>query len=440
MWRGIFLYYFLTKNINTMRLIRILTLIITAFSTMQSFAQDPNISVYIANEQYLSGHIYQFDIMMKATGSTSTFQLRTFQAGLYVNPTWVNGGVLTASNAPTYSEMTTPGYNGAFQWNATDKLINCTVNFDVVNLNGCISTTVTTTPIRISRIQVSNSVNFACVTPDIKFNYVANPDPYRLRTSFSWRAVGCTTNYDMFYPGRTFTGSVTYNGELYTANDADGKSPVTTNTQTGFCSGELTVTAFIEGFYVGTGLQSPSLYASVVNHANQEQSDTITILLKPAGNPSGPAAATFKTILYADGRAYCIYPLAGGLIGNSYWIVLKHRNAVETWSANPVTISANTAYDFSSAQNKAYGNNLILTFDNSKWAIFSGDISDAGLAIVGVQDGIVESQDYGDMENAVSIIKSGYQFEDISGDGIVESTDYSIMENNVGRVVFAIYP
>jgi hypothetical protein len=119
--------------------------------------------------------------------------------------------------------------------------------------------------------------------------------------------------------------------------------------------------------------------------------------------------------------------------GSSYYIKVTHRNALETWSAAPVVLSATTAlspYDFSSAQTQAYGGNMSDLFDGN-WALFSGDISDAGTATVGVQDAIIESQDYGDMENAVYVTLLGYVTEDITGDGIVESADYGLMENNV---------
>jgi hypothetical protein len=68
---------------------------------------------------------------------------------------------------------------------------------------------------------------------------------------------------------------------------------------------------------------------------------------------------------------------------------------------------------------------------NPAFAFFSGDISDAATAKVGIQDGLVESQDYSDMENAVNTYLGGYVTEDITGDGIVESEDYSLMENNL---------
>jgi hypothetical protein len=74
------------------------------------------------------------------------------------------------------------------------------------------------------------------------------------------------------------------------------------------------------------------------------------------------------------------------------------------------------------------------------YALYSGDCSDAFTGTVGIQDGVIESQDYGDMENAVNAVLFGYVSEDLTGDGIVESLDYSIMENNVSQIRFVSHP
>ena len=60
---------------------------------------------------------------------------------------------------------------------------------------------------------------------------------------------------------------------------------------------------------------------------------------------------------------------------------------------------------------------------DGNFGLFGGDISDAGTVTVCAQDGIVESQDYGDMENAVYVTLLGYVCQDITGDGLVESAD-----------------
>ncbi|MEO8665364.1 MAG: hypothetical protein ABI462_07695 [Ignavibacteria bacterium] len=45
---------------------------------------------------------------------------------------------------------------------------------------------------------------------------------------------------------------------------------------------------------------------------------------------------------------------------NSYFIAIKHRNSMETWSSDSVALSnsAVNIYGFTSAADKAYGNNM----------------------------------------------------------------------------------
>jgi hypothetical protein len=80
-----------------------------------------------------------------------------------------------------------------------------------------------------------------------------------------------------------------------------------------------------------------------------------------------------------------------------------------------------------------------MTSDLSGWAFYSGDISHF-LTGLGHKDGIIEAQDYGDMENAVYYTLNGYIVEDITGDGFVESADYALMENNVYTTIQALHP
>lgn len=327
-----------------MRFYKLLLSVMLTIASTLAFALDPSVSVYVDHVSYTSARIYEFDIMIKASGATSAFELRTFQAGLYLGPAWVNGGTISIQNVNTWSQMNGQGYNGAFQWDGTDKLVNCSVNFDVIGPVTCISSTVTTTPLLVTRVRLTNSVDFTCLQPDIKFNYVSNINPLRLRTTFSWREVACTTNYEMFYPGRPYTGTALFNGETYTINDADGKSPASATNNTGFCLSELTITAFIEGYYLGGGQMRSVLLNAAILHSQADQADSITVELRSAGNPAILVAPPIQTILSTKGTAYCILPNA--LIGTSCWIMLKHRNAIETWSANPVTLASRTSFNF----------------------------------------------------------------------------------------------
>lgn len=328
-----------------MRISRLIGILFLALIGKTSSAIDPSVSVYIDHGTYTAAHVYEFDIMIQATGATTSFELRTFQAGLYLNPSWVNGGTISAQNASGYSELSGLGYNGAFQWNSTDQLINCSVNYDVLGPVTCIATTVGTTPVVVTKIRLTNSVDYSCASaPDIKFNYVANKSPLRLRTTFSWREVACTTNYEMFYPGRTFSGTALFNNETFSLVDADGKSPVTANGNTGFCESQLTVSAFLEGYYLGGGQMQSALKNSGIAHAESEQSDSVIIELRNSANPSIAVHPPIHTVLSTNGKAYCILP--NSLIGTSCWVVFIHRQSIETWSANPITLSSRTNFNF----------------------------------------------------------------------------------------------
>jgi hypothetical protein len=194
----------------------------------------------------------------------------------------------------------------------------------------------------------------------------------------------------------------------------------------------LNLKAFLEGYYLGGGILQSAIDPYTVNTACD------TVVLGLAANVSPYSIVAYDTaIMNTSGNA--VFNFQGIVSGASYYLVLRHRNALETWSALPVMINSNTSYDFTTASSQAFGNNMVQTFDLTGWALFSGDISDSGLG-VGFQDGVIESQDYGDMENAVSQILTGYFCQDITGDGVVESGDYSLMENNVSGIVFSVRP
>ena len=390
-----------------------------------SKAVDPSVTVYVDHVEYKNAKTMEFDIMMKASGATSSFQLRTFQAGLYVNPAWVNSGALSIQNVSTYTEMSAPGYNGVFQWNATDKLVNCSVNFDVYTSSSiCVSTSVSTTPIVVTRLRLTNTADFTCTSPDIKFNYVSNVSPLRLRTSFSWREVACTTNYDMFYPGRTYGGTAVFNGETYTSGDADGKSPAAAAATTGFCDGELKLTAFLQGYYAGGGQMQSVLVNQFVEHAQPEQTDTIEVELR-----AGIGTFSTKTVLGTNGTAYVIFPTA--YIGQSCDIVIKHRNSIQTWSASPVVLTSRHTYNFASSSSASFADNVI-SVDPGTYAFYSGDMN---------QDEFIDIFDFPDYDNDnQNFVAFAYVNTDLNGDGFVDIFDFPIFDSNNQNFIFSIHP
>jgi hypothetical protein len=162
-------------------------------------------------------------------------------------------------------------------------------------------------------------------------------------------------------------------------------------------------TALIEGFYNGT---------SAVG-------DTVNIELR---NASSPYVLIDQSKILLDENGQSNARFYNAVNGIPYYIVLKHRNAIETWSSTPQTFTANSlTYDFTTGQNKAYGNNLKLV--GTKWCILGGDVN---------QDGVVGTADL----NQVFIDNingaSGYSNTDLNGDNFIEVEDLNIVfRNNV---------
>ena len=95
------------------------------------------------------------------------------------------------------------------------------------------------------------------------------------------------------------------------------------------CPVNLYVRVFLEGFYIG----GDSMMAVVdpVNYPNL--SDSITIELHDAASPHG-LAYSVTSVMDKYGIGKYSFPVA--VLDQTYYIVVKHRNSIETWSKNPV--------------------------------------------------------------------------------------------------------
>ncbi len=163
------------------------------------------------------------------------------------------------------------------------------------------------------------------------------------------------------------------------------------------------LTVLIEGFYNGSTMKP----------------DTVLVELR---NSSAPYSFVDQAKIYLNSSGQGSGKFYNADNGTPYYIVVKHRNALETWSATPQTFTAGTlSYDFTTGSNKAYGNNLKLI--GSKWCIYGGDVN---------HDGFVETTDvnliFSDNVNGAS----GYLSTDLNGDLFTEAADLNIVFiNNV---------
>ena len=115
----------------------------------------------------------------------------------------------------------------------------------------------------------------------------------------------------------------------------------------------------------------------------------------------------------------------------SYYIVVKHRNHLETWSKYPVSFDTDTiSYDFTVNGNKAYGNNQKMV-STGIYALLVGDVN---------QDGVVDLSDLVNMNADLTLGSVAYIVYDLNGDGVVDLSDLVIIDENLTNGVVVMTP
>ena len=150
--------------------------------------------------------------------------------------------------------------------------------------------------------------------------------------------------------------------------------------------------------------------------------DVITVELHAATAPFSKVGSAYSVNLITDGTATTTIPSA---YNGSYYVVIKSRNHIETWSSNPISFTTSPInINLSASQNSAYSNNLKLV--GGKFCIYVGDVN---------QDGTVGDLDLTLLSNKSAIFNTGYIIEDLNGDGIVDAIDMIMLDNNAANFV-----
>jgi hypothetical protein len=281
------------------------------------------------------------------------------------------------------------------------------------------------------------ATNFNCVTISTNTNSTTTannnntgqPENGRMYTftptaySYSWMPATYLNNPNIRNPmAENIGGNITYNvvvTEISTGCSRTSNDVVITADN---CSVGLNLTAYIEGYMDG-GSMRPVLLNSGVMGATASQADTITVSLH---NNTAPYAKAYeyKGVLGTNGTMDCTFPAAAN--GGNYYIVVTHRNALETWSASPMIFTGTNSYNFSTAATQAFGSNMVQV--GSNWCIYSGDIDNDGEVLPADYTLWLISNINGDI---------GYFETDLDGDGEVLPGDYTIwlINNSSGILI-----
>jgi hypothetical protein len=183
---------------------------------------------------------------------------------------------------------------------------------------------------------------------------------------------------------------------------------------------------FIEGYYAGSGAMTPVKMNQGVSGATSTDVDDVTVELRDATTYA--VAATTTAVLKTDGSVAAKF---NSFPAGNYFIAVKHRNAIQTWSAAAQPFGVSTAtYDFTTAANKAYGDNMI-QLESGVYGFYSGDLN---------QDEAVDIFDFPLLLNDNDNFSSGYLSTDLNGDGAVDIFDFPLLLNNNDNFIYSSHP
>jgi len=281
---------------------------------------------------------------------------------------------------------------------------------------------------------IAPSVNFTASTTNtgsgqpVTFTDLSNPVP----TTWSWSFNPPTVTYlngtspTSMNPEVQFNAAGVYSVTLIASNPTGSGMLTKSNyIQVVETNKTLNLTLFLEGLFNGSTMNKaqngsgPQFTGTIA--------DQISVELHQATPPYSLAAGPFTANVLTDGTASLTIP---AIYNSSYYIVIRHRNSIETWNQAPLAFSsAVVSYNFSTSASQAFGNNLKQV--SGKFVIFSGDIN---------QDGMLDSSDMVPLDNDATAFLNGYLQTDLNGDGLIDASDMVILDNNNAAFIARITP
>ncbi len=215
----------------------------------------------------------------------------------------------------------------------------------------------------------------------------------------SWTMIG--TTYQDATSSRTTAAPVTTLG-WFTVTDSARPLMHTSFT--------LNLTALHEGYWNGSVTKQ----------------DTFTVEIHGGSSPF--ALITSAKALNST-AGLLTYSLTGLSNGTPYYIMVKGRNTIKTWSATPLSFTGySLSYDFTSAGSQAYGSNQ--TLKNGKYCLYTGDID---------QSQYIDNNDLLMIDNDAFRFATGSYVgqlaTDVDGSLFVDNNDLLYTDNNAFNFV-----
>ena len=153
----------------------------------------------------------------------------------------------------------------------------------------------------------------------------------------------CFPIADVLIDGASNAGAISAGAYTFTNVTANHTISVTFGNNQCNQGVTLNIKILIGGFYISNGLMEAVLYRDNLS-SDSAACDSITVQLHEAAHPDS-IVATAQGLLYTDGNAHLVFP--SYVLGHTYYLAVRHRNALAIWSKNTVFINASTiAFDF----------------------------------------------------------------------------------------------
>ncbi len=352
----------------------------------------------VNNAAAVSSGTFTFSSVAAAHTISATFSLRTFTVTASAG---ANGTI-----SPTGATAVNCGANQTYTFTPSSCYQIATVLVDGVNNTTAVSSGTFT----FSAVSTAHTISVTYTSSSVTYYADRDGDGFG----------------DAATPLVSCTGAPTFSGHLAVLNNTDCNDLVFSATNT--CTTTVNLKAYIEGYYDSSVHKMRAVSANEGVGSSTTNVDMITVELR---STAGALVNTTTTMLHTDGTASAVFSVTPN---GSYYLVVKSRNAIETWSSAAQTFSGATlTYDFTTALSKAFGQNMKL-LETGVYGFYSGDLN---------HDGYVDIFDYPlyDTANQSGGAYDGtYVATDINGDGYVDIFDFPIYDSNNQQNVQAVTP
>jgi hypothetical protein len=282
-------------------LIRTTVLLLVLITCLQGIAQekkgeisDPDFHYYIANETRVSPTKIEFDLLLLNTNPSLTFELGTVQAGILLDPTFYNGGTVTAGIVPGSSTLSPAQVPTVITFAHRKNCIKMASRVPPGIGSGTVISTDPSRPTKVCRIALSNTKPWPA--GDINPQFCLNHKPYPTKISKYDQETHLNTAMDV-NPYTCFTQQKSTDKQVKSAgNEPMGNEKITIypNPNTG-------------NFTVSYGPVNPSVYelrvtnsaGSVVFRKNDIHVETV---LKEEINLKEAVAGTYTVSIISTGE------------------------------------------------------------------------------------------------------------------------------------------